>query len=381
MAWFGVAAATALIVVVFLDTFEAMILPRRVTHAYRPARLFYRSAWILWRAGAKLFPGSRRRQAFLSVFGPLSLLALLGLWASGLITGFALLDWSLGTASPQGRQRTVTSPPTCTSVARPSSPSATAIWCRPEQWAVCSVWPKLVLASDSWQWSLATCRCFIKPFRGGRSSSLCWTPAPGHPPVPGNYCDGWPRRSLAGVGPALVEWERWSAELLESHLSFPVLSFYRSQHDNQSWVAALTTILDTSALLIAGVDSPDEHQAHLTFAMARHAAVDLGLVIQTPPLPLESDRMSAADLVRLRESLRAAGLTMRDGPAVEQKLTELRGLYEPFVNALAAYFVFVLPPFQPVKPPVDNWQTSAWMRRSPGLGGLRLPIREDDHFD
>src|SRR5207249_10659172 len=82
-------------------------------------------------------------------------------------------------------------------------------------------------------------------------------------------------RSLAGVGPLLVEWERWSAELLESHLSFPVLSYYRSQHDNQSWVAALTTILDTSALLIAGVDGPDGHQARLTFAMARHAAVDL----------------------------------------------------------------------------------------------------------
>src|SRR5207249_4041653 len=64
-------------------------------------------------------------------------------------------------------------------------------------------------------------------------------------------------RSLAGVGPLLVEWERWAAELLESHLSFPVLSYYRSQHDNQSWVGALATVLDTSALLIAGVEGAD----------------------------------------------------------------------------------------------------------------------------
>jgi hypothetical protein len=91
--------------------------------------------------------------------------------------------------------------------------------------------------------------------------------------------------------------------------------------------------------------------------------------------------MSVGDLARLRETLRAAGLTMRDDPGVVQTLVDLRGLYEPFVNALAAHFVFVLPPFQPVKPPVDNWQTSAWMRRSPGLGGLRLPRSEDDHFD
>ena len=72
---------------------------------------------------------------------------------------------------------------------------------------------------------------------------------------------------------------------------------------------------------------------------------------------------------------------MRDGPAVATALAELRGLYEPFVNALAAYFLFALPPFQPEKPPVDNWQTSPWMPRSPGLGGLPAPGAEDDHFD
>src|SRR5262249_55892670 len=121
--------------------------------------------------------------------------------------------------------------------------------------------------------------------------------------------------------------------------------------------------------------------ARLTFAMARHAAVDLGLVFQTPPRPPESDRLPAADLARLHESLRGAGLELRDGPAVVKALTELRGLYEPFVNALAAHFLFALPLFQPDKPPVDNWQTSAWMRRSPGLGGLPAAAAEDDHFD
>src|SRR5262249_57603766 len=121
-------------------------------------------------------------------------------------------------------------------------------------------------------------------------------------------------RGTAGAGPVLAEWERWSAELLESHLSYPMLSYYRSQHENQSWVGALTAILDTSALLIAAVDGPDGYQARLTFAMARHAAVDLGLVFQTPPRPPATDRLPEADLVRLREALRGAGLPLRDGP-------------------------------------------------------------------
>src|SRR5207249_212193 len=159
-------------------------------------------------------------------------------------------------------------------------------------------------------------------------------------------CAGELLRRLAGArglaGPLLVEWERWAAELLESHLSYPVLSYYRSQHDNQSWVAALTTILDTSALLIAGVDGSDGHQARLTFAMARHAAVDLGLVFRTPPVPPDPDRLPAERLGRLRELLGRAGLEVRDGRAADEKLAELRALYEPFLEALARRLLFTL---------------------------------------
>ena len=111
----------------------------------------------------------------------------------------------------------------------------------------------------------------------------------------------------------IIEWERWAAELLESQLSFPVLSFYRSQHENRSWVGTLTAIFDTSALLIVGVEGPDGYQARLTFAMARRAAVDLAMVFQTPPLPPEPNRLFEAKLAQLRESLSEAGLSVRRG--------------------------------------------------------------------
>jgi hypothetical protein len=108
--------------------------------------------------------------------------------------------------------------------------------------------------------------------------------------------------------------------------------------------------------------------------------VDLGLVFQMPPLPLGADRLPADDFARLRESVRGAGLELRDGPAVAKALAELRALYEPFVNALAALFQFTLPPFQLQKPPVDNWQTSPWMQRTPGLGGLPAAGADAEHF-
>src|SRR5207253_9119612 len=110
--------------------------------------------------------------------------------------------------------------------------------------------------------------------------------------------------NLAQADVFLAEWEAWAAELLESHLSFPVLGFYRSQHDNQSWLAALTSILDTCALLIVEVKERNTYRAQLTFAVARHAAVDLALVLKTPPAHPGPDRLPAERRLRLREALR-----------------------------------------------------------------------------
>jgi hypothetical protein len=160
----------------------------------------------------------------------------------------------------------------------------------------------------------------------------------------------------------LREWERWSAELLESHLSYPVLAFFRSQHENQSWLAALTTILDVSTLLIVGIKEVPSWQAKLTFAMARHALVDLAQNFNTPPVAPEPERMTPNDLMLLRKNLAAAGLSLRAGEEAERKLKELRRMYEPYVNAMGGYMFMRLPHWIPPAEVIDNWQTSAWER-------------------
>ncbi len=158
------------------------------------------------------------------------------------------------------------------------------------------------------------------------------------------------------------------------------MSYYRSQHDNQSWLAALTTILDTFALIIAGVQDIDPYQARLTFAMARHAAVDLALVFRTPPHSPLVDRLPDERLAALREAFNKTGLTMDAGLASDAKLKELRAMYEPFVNALSEFLLFNLPPVFVEKPTVDNWQTSAWTKRTPGFGHLSVGTSEEEHF-
>jgi len=179
----------------------------------------------------------------------------------------------------------------------------------------------------------------------------------------------------------LGEWERWAAEVLESHLSFPVLSYYRSQHDNQSWLAALTSILDSCAFLIVQVKCNNSYQAQLTFAMARHTVVDLALIFKAPPVAPDPDRLPAGQLQQLKQQLREAGLDLHEGAAVDAHLAELRGMYEPFVNALARRFLFALPSIVPEKHTADNWQTSAWMPRAPEIGSLPTSGARGGHFE
>ena len=377
MAWVGAFIAVLLIGGILLDAFEVVILPRRVRHSFRLARHFYRTAWIFWRWLARLLPSGKWRQAHLSVFGPLSLIVLLALWAAGLVLGFAFLHWSLNTA-----------------LSGEDSSFPTYVYFSGTTFFTLGygdvvprgAWGRALSVAESGLGFgfLALVLSYLpvlhQAFSRREIAISLLDARAGSPP-----CAGELLRRLAdctqqaSTAPFLQEWERWAAELLESHLSFPVLSYYRSQHENQSWVGALTTILDTTALLLASGENRDRYQARLTFAMARHAAVDLA-PLHPWPLPDTSERLSQAELSRLWDLLRAVGQPLPDTTIATQTLAELRGLYEPFVKVLAMHYEFVLPAFLPLQASVDNWQTSPWLPRSPGLTDLPASHVEQDHF-
>ena len=311
MKWVGVLAAAVLIVVVLVDAFEVMLLPRRVRHGLRLARVFYRTSWMIGRTAARLIPAGHWRTAFLSAFGPLSLLVLVMIWGVGLVVSFALMHWSLGSAMSVpdagfGNYLYFSGTTFFTLGYGDLMPTDTVS----RALSVAEAGLGFVFLAVIISYLPVLYQAFSR-----REISICLLDArAGSPPSAGELLRRLAHgHSPAGAGPFLAEWERWAAELLESHLSFPVLSFYRSQHENQSWVGTLTTILDTSAVLIAGVDGPDGYQARLTFAMARHAAVDLALAFQTPPCPPKADRLPAAEFARMLETLRVAGRSCTKG--------------------------------------------------------------------
>lgn len=376
MRWIIGAAGLALLATVLWDAFETIVLPRRVSGRLRLTKAFYRSTWPAWRALALMLRG-RGRDAFLGFYGPLSLLLLLALWAAGIVLAFGMLQWGAGPglAANQGTGFGTDVYMSGTSfftlglgdvVPRSSVAKVLTVTEAGMGFAFLAVvigyFPVIYQAFSRREVaiSLLDARAGSPP----TASELLWR-------------FRWDRSGEA-LGALLADWERWAADVLESHLSYPALAYFRSQHYNQSWLGALTTILDASALVVAVFEGMCARQAELTFAMARHAVVDLAQVFRTPPRDAAA-RLSEADLTRLTARLAEGGIRLREGGGATARLADLRAMYEPYVTALARHLAVTLPPWVRQVERPDNWQTSAW--ETPRSAGGRERRREPEgHF-
>ena len=353
------AIATILILTILWEAFETIVLPRRVTRRFRLTRGFYRTSWRPYAAFAIRLKSPKQRERFLGYFGPISLLLLLVVWALILILGFAMLHWSVG----PGLQASTGSAGFWTAVYMSAS-----TFCTLGLGDVAPITPAsrtiTVFEAVTGFGFLALIISYLpvlyQAFSRREVNISLFDARAGSPSSAAELL----RRhaqvdNIAELVTLLSDWEKWAADLMESHLSYPVLGYYRSQHDNQSWISALTTILDTCSLIIVGIDGVPEWQARLTFAMARHVAVDISQVFRIPPRP-PSERLDIADMAKLRSSLAEVGLVVKDGQDSYERLSHLRAMYEPYVNSLSGLLLMPLPPWLPVPKHSDNWQTSIW---------------------
>jgi hypothetical protein len=372
-----IAALTGVLLVLLAlqDSFEVMVLPRRVRRRWRLTRFYYRAAWKLWRGLSKLLPAGRYREDALSVFGPLSLLGLFACWVFLLITGFALLQWGLRTLPGQSgldlRQCLYHSGETFFTLGYGDVTPTT----------YGGKFLAVIEAGTGFGFMalvIGYLPTLYQAFSHRERHIALLDARAGSPPTAGALL----RRAdhpeqCPEIERFLAEWELWSAELLESHLSFPVLSYYRSQHDNQSWLAALALVLDVSSVLVVVGSGACRRRAELTFAMARHACVDLCLIFWLPPIQPVRERLTIAEMHELSSSNSSSTWSDAQG----ERLNSMRTLYEPFLEALSDYFKFRVPRFFPEGNKPDNWQTSPWTERAPELS--ELPIGRptpDEHF-
>lgn len=349
-----------LIFIILQDAFETIVLPRRVSRRIRLTRLFYIASWRIWSFIAKKIHSDDRREYYLSYYGPLSLLILLVIWAICLIFGFALLQFALGSS--------VSTPEKVANFGTDFYLSGTTL----VTLGLGDVLPLSGIARTVTIIEAGTGLGFLALVIGylpviyqafsRREVGISLLDA--HAGSPPSALEMLRRHRRGRVMDELVEhlhdWENWSADLLESHLSYSVLMYYRSQHDRQSWLAALTAILDISALLVVGIDEVPRKSAWFTFAIACHAAIDLGQVFAITPEASPIRRLPHDDFLRLKEALTDMGIPLHEEETAEQRLADLREQYEPYVIALAKRLQMPLPGWLAEDATVDDWQSSAW---------------------
>ena len=362
MHWWASIFGIILIFLILMDAFETVVLPRRIKRNFRIASTFYKKTWRFWTQVATHIKSPNRREGFLAYYGPLSLIILLGIWALALIFGFACVQYGLGEHLTLVNEKIT--------------------------------FGKVVYLSGETFFTLgygditpnnAAARA-LAVMEAGLGFAFLGMVVGYLPVIYGSFATREVEISLldarGGSPPSAAEflgrlgccpdqtvlddifrdWERWSADLLASHISYPVLLFFRSQHSNQSWLSALTVMLDVTSLVMTGVDGIHQDQAKLTFAMARHAAVDLAQVVNAQYSPHDPDRLAAADRDRLKTELAWRGVTINDKPGAAERLAELRAVYEPYLQALSRRLVMTLPPWIHSNRIKDNWQGGPWDR-------------------
>ena len=372
MAALAFVVGTLVLLIILWDGFEVIILPRRVTRRVRLSRLFYLSTWKVWSFVARRVRSNKRRERYLSFYGPLSLLLLIAVWAIGMMLAFALVQWAVGPPKMTFNESLYLSGTTFITLGMgtPHTRMARAV---------------LILEAGTGFGFLALVISYLpvmyQAFAQRETSILLLDARAGSPPTAAElfrrYGTG---HGLPALNELLREWEIWSADLLETYISYPVLAYFRSQHDNQSWLTALTTILDICAVIIAGIDRLPPWQARLTFAMARHTVVDLAQIVNAPPRAPEPDRLPPPQLQQFKDALAGAGIGICDSAEFDAKLAEARRLYEPYVFALAQRFILPTATWMRASNTLDNWRTSAWERSSSGLAQSLFDESGDVHI-
>jgi hypothetical protein len=342
------------------EFFVTFLLPRRVKRGPRLARGLYRLAWIPARAMARRL-SSRAGDSLLGIFGPAWLLSTLGLWTLGLVLGFASLHYAGGSHVVAGGTGSFLDDLYFSGGAFLSNSAGVA---------PTSAFAKLLMLSEA---ATGFAVLFVvigylpalyEAFSRREVVVSQLDPRAGSPPSAGALLmrsaerGGWDE-----IEAYLSEWDDWAAELMETHLSYPILAYYRSQHVNQNWLSAMTAVLDTSAFTMAAAPGPAGYAAELTFAIGRHCLADLAFTFGATPEPPSEDRLPREVFAELYGELEARGLPMPDEDTMRARVDELRESYERYANSLADRLVLPMPSWMPTEESQHNWVEAQWQTR------------------
>jgi hypothetical protein len=332
-----------IIVAALNDVFQSVVMPRATGRRLRVSFYVWRMAWKIWpRAAWRLYPrDDDRREDFLAVFAPFMLIALMGLWIGLLILGFGLVLWAFrGGIIPANRSFGTMLYFAGTSLLTIGFGDVVGRAGLPRLVSVLSALAGLSFLAITTAYLFA----IFGSFQNRETFVVSVAARAGSPPSGVNLLAiaGY-SRTKEDLSALMIDAQRWAAAVMESHLAYPVLAFFRSSHDEQSWVGTLGTLLDAATLLMTTVDGVRDGQARIFYNVGRHAAHDLARYFRTGDSE-ENVGIERAEFDHACERLAAAGYTMLERDDSWKRFAGLRAGYANRLNAIAAFFQ--IPPLQ-----------------------------------
>ncbi len=344
----------AVVAVILYDVFETVVVPRRTESKWRLAPPILFLLWPLWqRIGLRITP-TWRREDFLGTFAPFAIMLILMIWVLALIFGFGLVFHAL--------QDDLKPPPRDFVAAFYAAGTALLTI------GYGDIVPQSMLARGiallAGAAGLAVVALVISlafnlygSFSRREVLVLLLDPRAGVPPSGVTLLETYGEKQIVGqLGSLFNQYEAWTAELLDSHLAYPVLPFFRSSHESQSWVSALGALLDAATLMVTAIEpAADANEAErasraaaeMMYETGCHALIDL---TQSRLLPSSKAKLAVGpgiertEFVAACERLRSAGFAATCSDAAWQAFAEHRGVYATRLNVIARYLA--APPTQ-----------------------------------
>lgn len=317
----SVAGGGLLITLVLGDAVATLIVTQGRSARWRPTRIWYSATWRLARVMAGRLP-SRPGALVLDVYPAVSLLGLLVIWLVGLALGWSLVylglgsrvdgagDW--GTLLYYSGASLVT--PAFGTVREPAVRALTLVEALTGLGTIALLISYLPALYGAYSRREARLLTLDDPL-GGRL-----TPAR---VVAVHAGDG----DLERLNRFFAEWEMWTAEVLESHVSYPMLALFRSQHPGQSWVTALGVVTDAATLACACVAGAEHGAPYLLHRRGRRAVVEIAALLHIPESEAAASWLTRSNLDIAWAQLEGVGLPLRDREEAWARLRELRESY------------------------------------------------------
>jgi Ion channel len=333
MRWLALPGGVLLLGLTLLDVFRTMVIPRAARGRFRLTRLLFLALWRPWRWVALRAKTPQGRERILAGASPMSLFVLLGGWAALTVLGYALVLWSpafvhgvrghapgtFGTALYLSGASLFT-----IGFGDVSSTGLTRV--------------VVIVEGATGLGLIAVVIAYLpvlyQAFNRREVGILMLDARAGSPPSGPELL-----RRAGGHGvrhslPELFgEWERWAADVLETHLSYPSLAFFRSPHDYTSWVTSLGAVLDAATLVLSSVDNEAcAEAAESLYATGTHAVEDLFYYFRLPERTAVIER---GEFDAVFEDLAAAGIPLKQPDESWKVFTEMRSKYGGRLNALS----------------------------------------------